>query len=97
LNKLLIVSTLRNVSVKVLRRALTGKLNLISGYMLNPLDVNHWPSLGLGADPAAPRLLSGREFRKQGGLLWTSRLTGRAFFLPLFRLPDPFLRDNKTF
>jgi len=29
------------VSVKVLGGALTGKLNLMSGYTLNPLDVNH--------------------------------------------------------
>jgi len=27
--------------VKVLGGALTGKLNLISGYTLNPLDINH--------------------------------------------------------
>ena len=66
------------VSVKVLGGALTGKLNLMSGYTLNPLDVNHWPSLGLAVDPAAQRLLSEREFRKQGGLFWTLWLNGRA-------------------
>jgi len=31
----------KTVSVKVLGRALTGKLNLRSGYTLNPLDINH--------------------------------------------------------
>ena len=78
------------VSVKVLGGALTRKLNLISGYTIIPLDIKRWPSLGLGADPATPRLSSEREFRMQGGLLCTSWLNGRAFLLPLIRCPYPF-------
>jgi len=39
-------------------------LNLRSGYILNPLDINRSPSLGLGVDPTAPRLLSESLERK---------------------------------
>jgi len=38
------------VGVKALGGALTGKLNLVSGYALSPLDISHWPSLGLEVD-----------------------------------------------
>ena len=44
-------------TVKVLGGDLTGKLNLITGYTLNHLDINHWPSLGLEAHLAVPILL----------------------------------------
>jgi len=44
-------------------------LNMIRGYILNTLDINHRQSLGLGVHPAAPRLSSEREFRTQGGPL----------------------------
>jgi len=61
--------------VKVLGRALAGKLNLISGYILNPSDINRWPSLGLGVDPATPRLSSEREFRMQVGFSFAAYQT----------------------
>jgi len=90
-NKLPVVSTLQNCfSESPWRGSDRTTLNLISGYTLNPLDINHQPSLGLGVDPAAPRLLSQREFGMQGGLLWTLWLNRRAFLLLLIRLLYPF-------
>jgi len=41
-------------------------LTLISGYVPNPLDINRWTSLGLGVDPAAPRLCSRRSLESKG-------------------------------
>jgi len=56
-------------------------LTLIDGYILHPLDINHWQSLGLEVDSVTPRLLPEKEFREQGGPLWTSSRRGRAFLL----------------
>ena len=66
LNKLPVVPTLRNCFSESPWKGSDRQMILISGYIPNPLDINHWPSLGLGVDPAAPRLLSEKEFRKQG-------------------------------
>ena len=91
LNKLPIVSTLQNCfSESPWKVSDRQRLNVRSGYTLNPLDINSWASLGLGVDPSAPRLFSEREFRMQGDLLWTSWPNGRALLLPLIRLPYPF-------
>lgn len=59
------------VSVKVLVRALkrasidSDKCQYI--YTHNPLDINYLLSLELGLDLTTPRLLSEKNFRKQGG------------------------------
>ena len=86
LNKLLIVSTLWNCfSESPWEGSDRQMLSLISGYILNPLDINHWPILGLGVYPAAPRLLSEKKFRKQEYSLWTAWLNGRVFPLTLIK------------
>ena len=71
-------------SVKVLGGALTGKLNLMSGYTLNPLDMNRWRSLGLAVDPATPRLLS--EGRQSALNLMTQR---ESFPFATYQTPSP--------
>ena len=65
-------------------------LNLRNGYISNPLGINHWPSLGLRVDLAALRLLSEKEFKKQGNPLWTLWLNGRAFPLLLIIFLETF-------
>lgn len=50
---------------------------LINGHMHNPFDMDCWPSLGLTQTLAAPRLLSGKEHRKQRGLFLIHRPSGR--------------------
>ena len=89
LNKLPIVSTSWNCFSESPWKGSDRQVESLSGYTLNPLDINCWPSLGLGVDPAAPRLSSERELRTQGGLLWTSWLNEWVLLLPLIRLPLP--------
>jgi len=81
----------KTVSVKVLGGALTGKMNLLSGYTLNTLDINRWPSLGLGVDPAAPRLASEREFRMQGGSALNLVTQWNGFSFAAYQTPLPHL------
>ena len=69
LNKLPTVSTSQNcLSESPWECSDRQMLTLVSGCIPNPLDMNCWPSLGLGVDSAAPRLFSLRRSLESKGV-----------------------------